>query len=663
MAKRRMGLTVAGIFAALSFMFASGSIFRAQADDLTLVPPALVPASGTFYSLQKGDSQPPFPFNPFPDSPVYFLGDGVFLFDDSGVAYSTASIDPNDSEPGGDAGGSREPTAAFNYTCGLWLSISVGTNNAVLLGLHNTRPGQNYVVWSITNIVSTNWVVETNVTGASGNLTGTFIAMGQRTNLFLRASEARDYVMVTNFTGLGFSENGLNPPDTMGAVGPNHFVELLNSQTTNFVGIRVYDKTGTLVAQTNSLDFFRIGTNYPTGSIMADPRIFYDQQSHRWVATALDSQGSQHVILAVSNGDSPTNLVTGWSRYLLPVHSSGRSTDFPTLGMDANGLYVSVLQSGDSTNSGHTVMAIKKPELYQGTFIGKKIEITNGLPVQNIQPAVNFDDVPTNGYAWFVVKGPPDFSTNYAGGALCYRRLQWSGTNASMDTNWFILTNTVVNYRDYYDLDGTNTTGAGVHAPQTNGSPIDLYQTGSRWAVTVLRNGLLWTCQAIGLSGTNGVYAGDQFGTNVDRTGVQWLKLGVDAANGSLSYSAHGRVYDRKASNPLYYYFPSLMVNCAGDMVIGFSGSSATNYISAYYTWRLGSGAALDTPRLIRAGLTNYVVPQPQLVRLGDYSATTLDPTDDWGFWTVQQYADPGGAGFLGINPWKTVVARIRPNP
>jgi len=46
-------------------------------------------------------------------------------------------------------------------------------------------------------------------------------------------------------------------------------------------------------------------------------------------------------------------------------------------------------------------------------------------------------------------------------------------------------------------------------------------------------------------------------------------------------------------------YFPSLMVNCAGDMVMGFSGSSATNYISAYYTWRLNNGPTLDTPRLI----------------------------------------------------------------
>ena len=283
-----------------------------------------------------------------------------------------------------------------------------------------------------------------------------------------------------------------------------------------------------------------------------------------------------------------------------------------------------------------------------------------------VQPVVNFDSVPANGYAWFVAKGPPDLGTPYAGGAIYYRRLQWSGTNAAMDTNWFIVTNSSVNYRDYYDLDGTNimeipAAGAGVNAPQTNGLPIDLHETGSRLASTMIRSGFLWTCQAIGLSATNGLYSGDQSGASVNRTGVQWVKLGVDATNGSLSYSAHLRVFDRNLSTPLYYYFPSLMVNGAGDMVMGFSGSSVTNYISAYATWRLSNGSTLEAPRLIRPGLTNYVAPTP--LRFGDYSATTLDPADDRSFWTVQQYADPAGANLLGNFRWKTVITNLRPAP
>src|SRR6266550_2961752 len=118
MAKGGIALTMAGIIPALAFMFVSGPILRTQADDLTLVPPALVPASGTFYSLQKGEDQPPFPFNPLSDLfPVFSLGDGRFVIDDRSAA-SSSSIDPPGGEPGGDPGEPAESFPAFNYTCG-----------------------------------------------------------------------------------------------------------------------------------------------------------------------------------------------------------------------------------------------------------------------------------------------------------------------------------------------------------------------------------------------------------------------------------------------------------------------------------------------------------------------------------------------------------------
>jgi hypothetical protein len=142
--------------------------------------------------------------------------------------------------------------------------------------------------------------------------------------------------------------------------------------------------------------------------------------------------------------------------------------------------------------------------------------------------------------------------------------------------------------------------------------------------MSVIRNGFVWTCHTIGLNGTNGVYSGDTFGTNVNRSAIQWLKLQISPEGSALTGYDHGRVVDSiHSTNAWWYHFPSLAVNCAGDMVAGFSGSSATNYIGAFYTWRLATGATLDEPRLIQPGTTNYNPDQ-----FGDYSATTLDPTD-----------------------------------
>jgi len=98
----------------------------------------------------------------------------------------------------------------------------------------------------------------------------------------------------------------------MGAVGLNHFVELLNGM------IAVYDKCGTVITQTYTTNFFAVtngGTNYPTGDTL-DGRILYDLQSKRWIACALDG-GSHQLMLSISKGDDPSNLAAGWTNYLV----------------------------------------------------------------------------------------------------------------------------------------------------------------------------------------------------------------------------------------------------------------------------------------------------------------------------------------------------------
>jgi hypothetical protein len=219
------------------------------------VPSNQVPANATFYSWQLY-WQPPLPSDRFPDLTVYDLGGGRYLIDDRLVEYPSVSPGTNAPVPG-PMPGVQNPMSEAAYGCALWIKIDRSTNNRVLLTVHNTRQGQSYQVWSSTNLSTTNWVAETNLTGASGNFTQALIPMTNRPMAFFKVSETRDYSMDTNstFTGLNFQDTQLPPPDTMGAVGPNHFIELLNGETTNSSSIAIYDKVGNLVAKTNILAF------------------------------------------------------------------------------------------------------------------------------------------------------------------------------------------------------------------------------------------------------------------------------------------------------------------------------------------------------------------------------------------------------------------------
>ena len=119
--------------------------------------------------------------------------------------------------------------------------------------------------------------------------------------------------------------------------------------------------------------------------------------------------------------------------------------------------------------------------------------------------------------------------------------------------------------------------------------------------------------------------------------------------SGGLSYYRHDRVYDSDVTNALYYYFPSIAVNCASNILLGFSGSSLTNHIGAYYLWRPAVGPASPPPVQFYPGGGYYIFD-----RWGDYSFTTVDPADSKTFWTVQEHA----TSFETV--WGTRIGKVK---
>src|SRR5258708_788571 len=193
--------------AAVGCFIVSGPVIVAQTAGLT--PLQSVPYSGTFWLVQQPG---PFPFDPLPGQPVYSLGGGTYLVDDSSVIYPPGTDETQTMSASSFSASSFQADAAqpsgvgVGSGCGLWLDITP-TNSDFLLTLHNTRVGQTYDVWSIEDLTLTNWILETNVLGASGDTTQTIITAGSRTNLFLRATEFRDYVTNTVFQGLTFADS------------------------------------------------------------------------------------------------------------------------------------------------------------------------------------------------------------------------------------------------------------------------------------------------------------------------------------------------------------------------------------------------------------------------------------------------------------------------
>jgi hypothetical protein len=101
---------------------------------------------------------------------------------------------------------------------------------------------------------------------------------------------------------------------------------------------------------------------------------------------------------------------------------------------------------------------------------------------------------------------------------------------------------------------------------------------------------------------------------------------------------------------------PSIAVNCADDVLVGFSRGSAGMLLEAAYAMRLGTDpiGSLGLATTIKAGDEAYweassvvttaacapTIPAGvPTCEWGPYSATTVDPNDDKTLWTLQPYA------------------------
>src|SRR3954471_1019357 len=149
-------------------------------------------------------------------------------------------------------------------------------------------------------------------------------------------TDAQSLSIGANFTTITRSQTAplagiFEPPDTMGAAGPNHFVAFNNGS------FSIFNKNGSLVSQVSDTSFWTsaLGSN-PGG--LSDPRLLYDPASQRWFAIMIttDQSTNNKILFARSNTADPTQGFKGVSF----TTTNNRFADYPTLGLDANGVYV-----------------------------------------------------------------------------------------------------------------------------------------------------------------------------------------------------------------------------------------------------------------------------------------------------------------------------------
>src|ERR1041384_3318101 len=163
--------------------------------------------------------------------------------------------------------------------------------------------------------------------------------------------------------------NGCLPPDTDGDVGPNHYVQSVNSS------IRVHDKFGNILAGpiTYNSFFSAIGTSNPCGNNVndGDGIVFYDHMANRWIVSDFAFPASPGTSFYQCIGVSKTSdpVTGGYWLYAVQVDPGNTNYigDYPKFGLWPDAYYLSVNTFSDNTTfTGVRVYALDRNSMING---------------------------------------------------------------------------------------------------------------------------------------------------------------------------------------------------------------------------------------------------------------------------------------------------------
>jgi hypothetical protein len=366
------------------------------------------------------------------------------------------------------------------------------------------------------------------------------------------------------------------------------------------------------------------GLNFTT-----DPRIRYDRLSDRWFIIMIDVPGQQgklpnRVMLAMSDSGTVT-ANTVWTFFHFAGNASNFA-DYPTLGIDANALYIGA--NIFSTSSGSLVttsgFVVRKSSLLSGgpivvtAFTGLVTGhafLTGPFTPQGVD---NYDPAATEGY--FI--GADAGTLN----SLDLRRISNPGGTPSISGNVSI---SVGSFASPITVSVQGTVG-------TNVDGLD-----RRLMAAHFRNGSLWTSHNVGVNSSGGT-------SSPDRNGVQWFQITGIPTGQTPSVAQSGTVYN-SGSPSVSYWMGTIMVSGQGHAAMGFTTAGPNNFLDAATTGRLAgdSTGTMGIPVVYTSSSSAYnPSDHSNPHRWGDYSYTSLDPSDDMTMWTVQEWCQFDGNGF-----------------
>src|SRR2546426_5673376 len=432
-----------------------------------------------------------------------------------------------------------------------------------------------------------------------------------------------------NFDGVGNGFSGPQgtftvnsaPPDTNLAVGPNHVVEIVN---TDFA---IFNKSGSTVYGPVQINTLWSGFG---GMCQADndgdPIAKYDSIANRWVISqfAITSPNPNYLqCVAVSTTGDPTGTY-----YRYSFSYGNQFPDYPKMGVWPDAYYITfnMFNSAGNTFLGGKACAYDRARMLTGASATQQC-FDLGTTYGGLLPS-DLDgsrQAPVGAPNYIVADGASSNQLAYS----------------SFHTDWTNSANTT--------LTGPTTLATAPFTLPCGAGGTCVPQSGTSQKLDTLGDRLMYRL-AYRNFGDHEALVINRSVTAGSSVGIRWYELRTGASN-SLSIFQQGTY----APDSNYRWMGSIAQDASGNIGLGYSVSSSSLHPQIRYTGRLAGDAAGTMTQgegTIIAGAGSQT---GGLSRWGDYSAMSVDPADDCTFWYANEYIPANGS----FN-WRTRIASFK---
>jgi len=458
-----------------------------------------------------------------------------------------------------------------------------------------------------------------------------------------------------NFVGMSRADTctggqcgGGIPPDTNGDVGPNHYIQAVNT------AYAIYDKTGMRLASfTENQLWAGTGTTPCNGNSRGDPVVLYDWLADRWILTHLafaSNSGPFYQCIAASKTSDP--VTGGWWLYAVRMDpggtgqpSVGRVNDYPKFGLWHDCLYMGAnqfdLTTTPETYGGVAFASFSRSDLYSGAALTYSLGVlgTAGLP---------FTLVPSNNQgkgANAAQPGTPNYFVSESSTAYAFEVRKFTA-GANCGSGGTLSAMTSVSQAAYPFVTFGNV------VPQPNTTNM----------LDNIDDRIMQKVQYRRIGGAESLWVTHNVDTPSGTTAMQWAQ--IDVTGGTIAPTpVQQQIY--APDTTLNRWMGSLAVDQQGNMALGYSTSNATspNFPSIAYSGRLATDPPNTLPQtevqlVAGAGSQTNNCGGAVCPRWGDYTAMSVDPADDCTFWYTNQYYSNPETGAIGN--WQTRIGSFK---